>query len=174
MPFFYKITDYFTKHREKWLDAVKFAIGDFSEGCNKKDKGNIVILIFRLEDDEINPHKHIFEYITEKDVEPSKQIGKFKVDFQHEEIDHSGGKRNFALFQRQLESIKTKDSHNERSDIDNLYIHITCKSNYKNIKKMGLLHKVHENDRIGDRTGGKNKKTKRKQYKKNKSMKRKL
>ena len=159
MPYFFKITDYFFS-KEEWLDAVKFAIGDFSEGCNQKNKGDIIILIFRLENDEIHPHKHKFEYISENDIDPSKRIGKFRIDFNHEKIDDE---TKFSLFQSQLESIT-------RSDIDKLYIHITCKSNLQNIKKMGLLHTVNEKDRIGNRIGGKNKKTKRK-HKKNKSKK---
>lgn len=171
MPYFFKIADYFS-NTEKWLDAIKFAIGDFSQGCNEKQKGNIMIIIIKLKDSEIRRHKHNFEYITENDVEPSKRVGKFKIMFIHEEIDDEEiFNKKMLYFEEQLKFLSSPESKYS-IDIDNLYIHITCKSNYESIKKKGLLHTVNDKNKIGNR-GGKSKKRKHTIHKKNKSKKRK-
>lgn len=150
MPYFYKISDYFTYEKD-WLDKVYFTVDDFTEGCHEKRKGDVIILILKLSsEDNIQPHisdinmpeMNEFEYIIPNKVSSTKIIGK--------------GNFKESTFESKLMNFKN------RRDIDKLYIHITCKKNEASIRDRGLSHDVSSSNKIGDRGSGKNKRKKEK------------
>ena len=152
------------KYNVDWLDALFFTLNDFAFGCYKVKKDALLsILIFNFSDNNIGIKKDRidddtdYEYKTNKHVDPSNIVGKLNVDFYHpnnptdEFVDELNDLRKYPIIKYFVKFIRDEIIINRKYILDNLYLHITCRSSVDNIRREGLWSNKEVKYRIGDR-----------------------
>jgi hypothetical protein len=163
MVFFFKLDE---NNKNEWYADFLYALGDFSIQCqrvknNCKEKATFILIYHKLNKIKkaqqvfVNGRKGNFEYYTNNAIRPDEIIGASNLNYRYSEVtqmekdflDKKFNQKTDELWIRIDEMI-----NNNNFKLENIYIHITCKSNVKSILEHGLYAEkdIIQENRIGD------------------------
>lgn len=168
MPYFYKVSDFITNksssrlrmgldepiYNEDLLGLLEFTIGDFVDGC----EGPVKIFVFDLKGVRVKSVKSD-EYFTKHEVGKERIITVWNFICSSSDVSRkkTGQFTLPGLKPPKLYELKTfiKDSYSLETSENELYLHISCKSNEPSITINGIYSEadmIHNMvTRIGDR-----------------------
>lgn len=183
MPFFFKLSEMYLSNNSidpAWVNAFSDVMSDVILNCNRSSRNkneNISILFFDLSSiDVLHKENHTgirgtdlfkYEYVVNDRVDKLYIKNRYHPD---DSFDNEDDVNDVIKW------IERWHEHFTRNrDVHNIYIHVTCERNAKQIVKEGLYSQAYLSDknhlRMGDydKAGGKNKSKNKSKSRKNKS-----
>ena len=183
MPFFFKLSEMYLSNNsidQDWVNAFSDVMSDVILNCNRSSRNkneNISILFFDLSNITVlhkenltgigGPDLFKYEYVV------NDRVDKLYIKNRYHPDDSFDNEDDVSDVIKWIERWHEHFTHNR--NVNNIYFHVTCERNAKQIEKEGLYSQLFLRDknhlRMGDydKAGGKNKSKNKSKSRKNKS-----